>query len=643
MPTMKNPRSLFLQNANPRLLTSPNADVLLSASTPVFHVNNSGIPSTNIITFNAILIAMEGTVTFTCEGGTLSNIVGNTCALNYETLTGETATVTATLTYRNQTKSDTVEISKLYDGQNGVVGANNAVVYAWQRSATQPTGNPGAVQYSFAASSITNTTLANGWQKTLPAGTGPLWIIAATASGTGTTDNIAANEWSGAVLLGQDGQPGNPGINSAAVTIYQRTVTTSAPALPSAATTYTFSPAGLTGLNNGWTTTLPAASAGKYLWASTATAASISATDSIAANEWAAAQMLVQDGAKGDTGSRGNVQVARAIPGSTWSDSEAALAISGAGYGTPQNRDIVILYNNSAVYTQQKYYDGAAWQALAAYFPGGVIVDGTVDATALKAQTITGDKIAAGAITASKITVGPTGALNKDPNFEDFAGTWTYTGAVTISGAGGSAPAKKYAGASGGAVGVVYSETMPIDSTKTYTLHASVYADPANTRSCYLFVNFYDSSGAQITSTGWESSGFSGYVNSFVPNAGDWRPYVNNQFGAGTAKAIPTAAKSCKIVGYLNSSATGTSSTLMGITAFKLMQANDGSLIVAGAITANKITITEISELSPNVGLLTSRAQSNGVGVGAGTEIQGDQIRIYDEGGNLRQLDGRLW
>lgn len=435
MPTMVNPRSLALLNANPRLLTSPNSNVFLSASTPVFHINNSGVNDPAIITFNAFLIAMEGTVTFSCVGGTLSNIVGNTCALNYVNMTDESATVTATITYRNQVYTSSVEVSKVYDGQNGVVGMNNAIMYAYQRSATTPAGTPGAVEYSFPAAGITTATLANGWQKTIPSGTNKLWITAASAASSSSTDTVAANEWTTAVVLAENGTQGTNGINSATVTIYRRTATTTAPTLPTAATTYTFTPAGLTGLNNSWTTTIPAASGGAYLWASTATASSTSATDSIAASEWAAAQMLAQDGSKGDTGSRGNVQVARAIPGSVWSDSEAALAISGAGYGTPITRDVVTLYNSAAGYSQAKYYDGDSWEVLAAYFNGGLIVDGTVLTNALAAESVTATKIDARSLNLKDAAGNITFAANVpfaqqariSPNLVPNVRAWKYT------------------------------------------------------------------------------------------------------------------------------------------------------------------------------------------------------------------------
>jgi hypothetical protein len=185
----------------------------------------------------------------------------------------------------------------------GPAGYSNARVFAYQRKATAPTGTPGAVDYDFASGTITTATLLNGWQKTIPASDGnPLYVTSASASAAGGTDAIASGEWSGAVVLAYDGGAGTPGMNSASVTLYQRNNTGTTPALPSAAATYTFSPPGISGLTNGWTAAMPTASAGKFLFATTATAASTSGTDAIGAGEWAPAQILAQDGGNGVDG-----------------------------------------------------------------------------------------------------------------------------------------------------------------------------------------------------------------------------------------------------------------------------------------------------------------------------------------------------
>lgn len=76
------------------------------------------------------------------------------------------------------------------------------------------------------------------------------------------------------------------GSNIAAVTLYQRTATYSAPAVPSVTTTLTFATGVLAGINNGWSQTDPGEAAGAYLWQIGATANSTGTTDTIATGEW---------------------------------------------------------------------------------------------------------------------------------------------------------------------------------------------------------------------------------------------------------------------------------------------------------------------------------------------------------------------
>lgn len=174
----------------------------------------------------------------------------------------------------------------------GPAGYSNARVQAYQRKATAPTGTPGAVDVNLSTGVITTATLANGWLKDIPAADGnPLYVTAATATGTGATDTIASNEWSASVVLMYDGGAGTPGLNSATVRLYQRSASATAPALPSASATYTFATGGITGVNNGWLTYIPTAG-GQYLHTTQATAIAATATDAIPAAEWAASQLM---------------------------------------------------------------------------------------------------------------------------------------------------------------------------------------------------------------------------------------------------------------------------------------------------------------------------------------------------------------
>lgn len=234
------------------------------------------------------------------------------------------------------------QITVAPSGQAGANGLNTAIVFAYQRATSAPAGPSASTTYTFSTKALTG--LNNGWSTTILAGSNPLYAIAATASSATDTDTIASGEWSSPVVLAQngsngtngtDGTDGSNGLNAATVYIYQRA--TSAPALPSATTTYTFATGGLTGLNNGWSRTIPAGTDPIYV--SQATAAGTGATDTIATGEWAAVQVLAQNGANGSNGTDGYSQAqvvlyqratsAPAVPASTLTYTFATGALSG--------------------------------------------------------------------------------------------------------------------------------------------------------------------------------------------------------------------------------------------------------------------------------------------------------------------------
>jgi len=95
------------------------------------------------------------------------------------------------------------------------VNYRSAMVYAYQRSATVLTTNPGDVTYDFTSNAITTANLSNGWLKAIPSGSDPLYIITAIANSQTNTDTISANEWSTPVILAKDGAKGESGLNAA--------------------------------------------------------------------------------------------------------------------------------------------------------------------------------------------------------------------------------------------------------------------------------------------------------------------------------------------------------------------------------------------------------------------------------------------
>ena len=254
------------------------------------------------------------------ENGVDVDINENTGVYTVTSMSADSGTATFSVTLEGSLvggidNTDDVTISKVYTiakATAGSTGTASAIVYAYQRSASALTSNPGQVTVSLTGTdsgTITTGSLANGWLKAIPSGTNPLYVCAATASGSGSSDTVAASEWSSPVVLTQTGIDG---LNTATVNIYQRTSSASAPSsgsnsgLPEGNSTYTFANSTLSFTTaNGWSLTNPGINdANPYLWISHATAASTGTTDTIAQSEWSTSVLLSQ---KGDTGATGAV------------------------------------------------------------------------------------------------------------------------------------------------------------------------------------------------------------------------------------------------------------------------------------------------------------------------------------------------
>jgi hypothetical protein len=411
-------RDTLLQATAERFSTTADGKaILLAGSTPVFRVNSAGAGAPGSIAITAKPVNVVGDIVFSVSAGTQLTMNGNVATVDFANMTTDTALVQARIREFGVDYVANYMISKVFDGINGdtgLAGLNTGQAFAYKRAAAAPTDSPGDVIFTFATASITTPAgndLANGWSKNIPAGSTPLYVRVAAASSRNATDNIVANEWAGAVLLAKDGADGAngaagsngsngangvDGLNVAPVRIYQRGTTNIAPALPSAACTFTFATGALTGLNNGWSTQVPTAG-GAYLFTSGATTASRGATDDIPASEWSAAARLAADGA---TGQRGTVTVT--APGySAWSDASAVYELGHAGYGAPINRDVVTLYD--ATHAVTKFFVDGAWLEAGMVLNGNLLVPGTVAAEALAVDNLAAITAILGNVTAGDL------------------------------------------------------------------------------------------------------------------------------------------------------------------------------------------------------------------------------------------------
>jgi hypothetical protein len=397
MSTILNDRDVLIESLPRNIAPSQGRAFVLGADTPVFTVDTGGLGSPSLIHLTTQLINIVGTVSWSVTGASGVTVSGDSLSatLAFSDVTASTISVQAQVSYLGVTYLATQVLQKV---TQGIQGNSTAQVYAYKRAVSAPVDNPGAVTWTFASATITTPStdaLANGWTKTIPSGTDPLYVTLASALGAGATDTIAAGEWATPVKLVQDGLNG---LNSATVFIYQRAAST--PTLPSATTTYTFNTGVLTGLNNGWSYQIPAGT--NPLYVSQATAASNTTTDTILSSEWAAAQILVQNGTNGSPGNpgspgtRGTVNLAQS-GFSSWSDSAANSLISSSGYGSPIQGDIVTLY--SASFSQTRFYSSGSWLVLTAYINGNLLVSDTLAADKITAgSTLSGVNITGGTL-----------------------------------------------------------------------------------------------------------------------------------------------------------------------------------------------------------------------------------------------------
>ena len=371
-------RDTLLQATAERFSTTADGKaILLAGSTPVFRVNSAGAGAPGSIAITAKPVNVVGDIVFSVSAGTQIAVDGNVATVDFANMTTDTALVQARIREFGVDYVANYMISKVFDGINGdtgLAGLNTGQAFAYKRAAAAPTDSPGDVIFTFTTASITTPAgndLANGWSKNIPAGSTPLYVRVAAASSRNATDNIVANEWAGAVLLAKDGADGAngaagsngsngangvDGLNVAPVRIYQRGATNTAPALPSAACTFTFATGALAGLNNGWSTQVPTAG-GAYLFTSGATAASRTATDDIAPGEWAAAARLAADGVTTYTW----VKYGNTAAGGGFSDSPVGMTYIGLAY----NKATLVESDNPADYAWSliKGGDGAKGEA----------------------------------------------------------------------------------------------------------------------------------------------------------------------------------------------------------------------------------------------------------------------------------------
>lgn len=197
-------------------------------------------------------------------------------------------------------------------------GNHTAVVYLYKRSSSAATINwTNNLTYNFTTNSLTS--VPSGWSATVPTGTDPIYMTAATASSNGDTDTIAYTEFATPVMIAQNGSNGSDGAdgsNSATIFLYQRAASSSSLSKPTATLTYTFSTGTLTGTLGNWSQAIPA-NDGNPCFVIQATAVSTGATDTISSSEWSSIRELVANGEDGVGVSGTEIAYATSTSGTT--------------------------------------------------------------------------------------------------------------------------------------------------------------------------------------------------------------------------------------------------------------------------------------------------------------------------------------
>ncbi len=285
-----------------------NESVVLAASSDGVVSSFTPAAGNMVLTLGGASLTTGVTYSVVSAAGVTIAINSSTGAYTVSAMSADTGTATLRATWDGKTFDKVYSIAKSRiglpggNGVNGADGASFAAVYLYKRATSTPALPTTTSTFTFATGVLTGQN--NGWTQTIPSGTDPIYVTTAAAVSSTATDTIPAGEWAAPTVLAQNGSPGTNGVNglnNATVFLYRRAAST--PALPSTTATYTFATGVLTGHNNSWTQTVPAGTDPVYVTA--AVASSNTATDTIAAAEWAAPTILAQNGTNGAPGAPG--------------------------------------------------------------------------------------------------------------------------------------------------------------------------------------------------------------------------------------------------------------------------------------------------------------------------------------------------
>ena len=164
---------------------------------------------------------------------------------------------------------------------------------------------------------------------------------------------------------------------------------------------------------------------------------------------------------------------------------------------------------------------------------------------------------------------------------------------------------------SGTAVRSFCTELIQLDQDKNYRISLAMKQQTSTAANCYLSIAWYDSSGNQLTAStlapaGWTANGsysyWQGYTAPLVPNT-TWTRYESS-FGPNETAKSPTAASFFRIGVMMNYN--NTVNGIIKVSGVSVQEKSKASLVVDGAITATKVSVTSMSAISADLGTVTA-------------------------------------
>lgn len=414
MSAVLNDRDAILQAAATRIVNPKNADILLQQSAPAFHVNAAGAADVASITVTGTLVGLEGALSWSVQGATLTNVTEREATVAYANMQGTTAIVTASIMSSGERFAKSVVLATM---QDGAPGSSAKTVKLTPSEQVFKISKAGANSPASITLTATGQNTAGTPSFTIPVGTATLSAGSSAGQKVLSFANMTTDQVTVEVTLdgqkdrvtiykvregqdGQDGDDGLPGVDAIVGLLTNEAVTLPAGSNGSVSS---FSGAvctmkvyqGVADDSANWAYAFSPASASNRL-SYTASGATLTVTgmatgvDSayvdITATKTGAASITKRftvtkskAGANG-TGTRGPGQ--HYAIGSTWSDVAAQAACPGG----PVVNDQVTISNGTVTYT--KRWDGSAWNVPGAYLSGDMFVEGGIHGSRLKVGTV---------------------------------------------------------------------------------------------------------------------------------------------------------------------------------------------------------------------------------------------------------------